>query len=175
MGQSNSAAWVQLTWLVGWVGVAGQSGVSRDRKEEGGGTHTPRALLYRHPPTIGSYCTMAALDDHAPEDIACGSEVFDIDFHPTLDMVALGTISGVVQVCVCWSCIGWVHNAVRRRIDAWRGRVVQLQVHGGRQHQGAGAQAPQRLDPRAALRAGRTECVNSPSRIAGALLGAAIL
>lgn len=39
-----------------------------------------------------------ALDDHAPEDLLCESEVFDIDFHPQLDMLALGTVSGVVQV-----------------------------------------------------------------------------
>lgn len=41
---------------------------------------------------------MAAQDDHAPEDIFCDDEVFDIDFHPTHDMVAVGSVSGVVQV-----------------------------------------------------------------------------
>ncbi|TYZ57351.1 hypothetical protein PybrP1_010556 [[Pythium] brassicae (nom. inval.)] len=40
----------------------------------------------------------AALDDHSPDEIFCSSEVFDIDFHPAADIVALGTISGVVQV-----------------------------------------------------------------------------
>lgn len=43
---------------------------------------------------------MAALDDHSPDEIFCDSDVFDIDFHPTADIVALGTISGVVQVYV---------------------------------------------------------------------------
>lgn len=43
---------------------------------------------------------MAALDDHSPDEIFCNSDVFDIDFHPAADIVALGTISGVVQVYV---------------------------------------------------------------------------
>ncbi|GLD97506.1 hypothetical protein PINS_up006196 [Pythium insidiosum] len=41
---------------------------------------------------------MADLDDHTPEDIACGSQIFDIDFHPAQDVVAVGDITGVVQV-----------------------------------------------------------------------------
>lgn len=47
----------------------------------------------------------AALDDHSPDEIFCNSDVFDIDFHPTADIVALGTISGVVQVCVLLACL----------------------------------------------------------------------
>uniref|UniRef100_K3WEM9 Uncharacterized protein n=1 Tax=Globisporangium ultimum (strain ATCC 200006 / CBS 805.95 / DAOM BR144) TaxID=431595 RepID=K3WEM9_GLOUD len=39
-----------------------------------------------------------ALDDHSPDEIFCNSEVFDIDFHPTQNIVALGTIDGIVQV-----------------------------------------------------------------------------
>lgn len=42
--------------------------------------------------------TTGALDDHTPEEILCGSDVFDIDFHPSADILAVGTISGVVQV-----------------------------------------------------------------------------
>lgn len=45
-----------------------------------------------------------ALDDHSPDEIYCSSEVFDIDFHPVADIVALGTISGVVQVYVRSRC-----------------------------------------------------------------------
>jgi hypothetical protein len=40
----------------------------------------------------------AALDDHAPEDIVCKHDVFDIDFHPSQDVLALGMITGAVQV-----------------------------------------------------------------------------
>lgn len=58
---------------------------------------------------------MAALDDHSPDDIFCSSDVFDIDFHPAADIVALGTISGVVQVYVrcslAWRPVRWVRNA----------------------------------------------------------------
>ncbi len=39
-----------------------------------------------------------ALDDHTPEDIVVPHDVFDIDFHPNQNVVALGMISGVVQV-----------------------------------------------------------------------------
>ncbi|KAF1318667.1 Transducin family protein wd-40 repeat family protein, partial [Globisporangium splendens] len=47
-----------------------------------------------------------ALDDHSPDEIFCSSEVFDIDFHPTQDIVALGTIDGVVQV----NCVNRMHE-----------------------------------------------------------------
>ncbi|DBA01043.1 TPA: hypothetical protein N0F65_002653 [Lagenidium giganteum] len=40
---------------------------------------------------------MADMDDHTPEDILVNDQVYDIDFHPTQDVLALGTISGVVQ------------------------------------------------------------------------------
>jgi hypothetical protein len=43
---------------------------------------------------------MAELDDHTPEEILSDSQVFDIDFHPLRDVVALGSITGVVEVYV---------------------------------------------------------------------------
>jgi hypothetical protein len=42
--------------------------------------------------------TMGDLDDHTPDEIYCDSQVFDIDFHPLADIVAVGSIDGVVQV-----------------------------------------------------------------------------
>ncbi|RLN96627.1 hypothetical protein BBJ28_00017124 [Nothophytophthora sp. Chile5] len=41
---------------------------------------------------------MADMDDHTPDEIFCDDQVFDIDFHPMMDVVALSTIAGVVQV-----------------------------------------------------------------------------
>ncbi|KAF1791537.1 WD40-repeat-containing domain [Phytophthora cactorum] len=42
--------------------------------------------------------TMGDLDDHTPDEIYCDSQVFDIDFHPQTDIVAVGCIDGIVQV-----------------------------------------------------------------------------
>lgn len=64
----------------------------------------------------------AALDDHSPDEIFCNSEVFDIDFHPAADIVALGTISGVVQVCVLVWSVGGATRATRltgHLYDCW--------------------------------------------------------
>ncbi|KAI9918444.1 hypothetical protein PsorP6_011507 [Peronosclerospora sorghi] len=41
---------------------------------------------------------MTDLDDHAPDEISCPSQVFDIAFHPLTNVVALGSVDGIVQV-----------------------------------------------------------------------------
>ncbi|CEG35343.1 transducin family protein wd-40 repeat family protein [Plasmopara halstedii] len=41
---------------------------------------------------------MGDLDDHTPDEIYCDSQVFDIDFHPQTNIVAVGCIDGIVQV-----------------------------------------------------------------------------
>ncbi|KAJ0411197.1 hypothetical protein ATCC90586_008913 [Pythium insidiosum] len=41
---------------------------------------------------------LKALGRDGHKDIACGAQVFDIDFHPAQDIVAVGNITGVVQV-----------------------------------------------------------------------------
>lgn len=41
---------------------------------------------------------MGDLDDHTPDEIYCDSQVFDIDFHPQADIVAVGCIDGIVKV-----------------------------------------------------------------------------
>lgn len=43
---------------------------------------------------------MADLDDHTPDEIYCNDQVFDIDFHPLHDVIAVGSITGAVKVYV---------------------------------------------------------------------------
>ncbi|CAI5700627.1 unnamed protein product [Peronospora effusa] len=41
---------------------------------------------------------MEDLDDHTPDEIYCDRQVFDIDFHPLTNIVAVGCIDGIVQI-----------------------------------------------------------------------------
>jgi hypothetical protein len=41
---------------------------------------------------------MSALDDHTPDDILCDAHVVDFDFHPSQDVLALASITGVVEM-----------------------------------------------------------------------------